>query len=367
MNILALNVGSSSLKYTLFAMPTEAVLVEGHEESLGPQATEEVFAHCQALGVDAIGHRVVHGGPRFIAPTRVTKGVLDGLRNLSALDPLHNPTEVAVMELGMHLLPSIPTVAVFDTAFHQSLPPVAACYALPHALSERLALRRYGFHGTSYQYVSLRLLSCLGREATGTKLVICHLGNGASVCALLDGKSVDTSMGFTPLEGLIMGTRCGDIDAGLLLYLLRTQAITPAQLDTLLNQQSGLKGLGDHGGDVRLLECATAIGDPRAELALAAFAYRVRKYIGAYAAALGGVDALAFTGGIGEHSAAMRTRICDGLAFLGITLDPERNAAAPATETLLSPDSSPTPVWKIPTDEQRQLAREVFTLLKENP
>ena len=242
----------------------------------------------------------------------------------------------------MQLLPSVPTVAVFDTAFHQSLPPVAASYALPHALSERLEIRRYGFHGTSYKYVSQRLLVRLGRAASGTKLIVCHLGNGASVCALRDGKSVDTSMGFTPLEGLIMGTRCGDIDAGLVLYLLRTQEITPAQLDTLLNQQSGLKGLGGHAGDVRLLESAAADGDPQAELALAAFAYRVRKYIGANAAALGGVDALAFTGGIGEHSVGMRARICDGLAFLGIALDPKRNAAAPATETLLSPDSRPT-------------------------
>ncbi len=361
MNVLALNVGSSSLKYTLFSMPREAILAE----SSGAQTTEEVFTHCQALGVDAIGHRVVHGGPRFIAPTLVTEEVLDSLRNLSALDPVHNPAEVAALEQGMRLLPNVPTVAVFDTAFHQSLPPVAACYALPHALSERLELRRYGFHGTSYKYVSQRLLACLGRAAIGTKLIICHLGNGASVCALRDGKSIDTSMGFTPLEGLIMGTRCGDIDAGLLLYLLRTQAITPAQLDTLLNQQSGLKGLGGHGGDIRLLERAAADGAPQAELALAAFAYRVRKYIGAYAAALGGVDALVFTGGIGEHSAGMRGRICDGLAFLGIALDPERNATMQATETLLSPDSSPTPVWKIPTDEQRQLAREIFTLLHE--
>lgn len=363
MNVLALNVGSSSLKYTLFSMPSEAVLAQSAEA----QTAEAVFAHCQTLGVDAIGHRVVHGGPRFLAPTRVTKSVLDDLRSLSALDPLHNPAEVSALELGMRLLPNTPTVAVFDTAFHQSLPPVAAGYALPHELSERLALRRYGFHGTSYQYVSQRLLARLGREASGTKLIVCHLGNGASVCALRDGKSVDTSMGFTPLEGLVMGTRCGDLDPGLLLYLLRTQELTPAQLDTLLNQQSGLKGLGGHKGDVRLLESAATAGDLRAELALAAFAYRVRKYIGAYAAALGGVDALAFTGGIGEHSAGMRARICDGLAFLGISLDPERNTAAPAAETLLSPDSSPTPVWKIPTDEQRQLAREVFTLLKENP
>ncbi len=363
MNVLALNVGSSSLKYTLFSMPREAILAE----SSGAQTTKEVFAHCQPLAVDAIGHRVVHGGPHFVAPIRVIESVLGELRNLSALDPVHNPAETAALEQGMRLLPNIPSVAVFDTAFHQSLPPVAACYALPHALSERLELRRYGFHGTSYKYVSQRLLTCLGRDAIGTKLIVCHLGNGASVCALRDGKSVDTSMGFTPLEGLIMGTRCGDIDAGLLLFLLRTQAMTPAQLDTLLNQQSGLKGLGGHGGDVRLLESAADDGDPQAELTLTAFAYRVRKYIGAYAAALGGVDALAFTGGIGEHSATMRTRICDGLAFLGIALDPKRNAAAPAAETLLSLDSSSTPIWKIPTDEQRQLAREVFTLLKENP
>jgi len=253
-------------------------------------------------------------------------------------------------------------VAVFDTAFHRTLPEEAWRYALPSDLADRLGLRRYGFHGISHRFVSGRLLDCLGRAPAGTRLITCHLGSGASVCALLGGASVDTSMGLTPLEGLVMGSRSGDLDPGLLLYLLRTQGMTAQQLDDLLNQDSGLKGLAGKS-DVRDLEQAAGAGDARAGMALEIFAYRVRKYLGAYAAALGGLDAVAFTGGIGERGAGMRARICRGLDFLGVTLDDERNwAATGGAPALISADGGPTPVWVIPTDEERQIAREVAVL-----
>ncbi len=369
MNILTLNAGSATLKYKLFTMPAEDVLTEGSLDHPGGdgivQAAQKAIETCRAQGINAVGHRVVHGGARFVMPTRIMPGVLDELRALAGLDPLHNPTEVAMIEAAQRALPDAPNVAVFDTAFHQTLPEVAWRYALPWELSDRLGLRRYGFHGLSHRYISERLIERLGRGPDGTKLITCHLGSGASVCALQDGRSVDTSMGLTPLEGLVMGTRSGDVDPGLLLYLLRAQNMTPADLDDLLNHQSGLKGLSGRSGDVRDLEQAAGAHDARAELALAVFAYRVRKYIGAYAAALGGMDALALTGGIGEHSAAMRARICEGLEFFGIGIDAGRNAAAQG-ETRISADGSRIPVWMIPTDEERQIARETVALLAGN-
>ncbi len=373
MNILALNAGSATLKYKLFALPAEAVLAEGSLDHPGGggivEAAREVIETCRAQGIDALGHRVVHGGPKFWEPTRMTPEALDTLRTLEPLDPLHNPTEVALIETGLRLLPDAPAVAVFDTAFHHTLPDVASQYALPAELSKRLHLRRYGFHGLSHQYVSGRLLECLGRGPDGTRLIVCHLGSGASACAVRDGKSVDTSMGLTPLEGLVMGTRSGDVDPGLLLYLLRTQPMTPDQLDDLLNHQSGLQGLsGGRSSDVRELEQASDAGDARATLALEIFTYRVRKYIGAYAAALGGLDALAFTGGIGEHSPDMRARICRGLEFLGLSLDNAHNTGATGhAPAQVSPADAPIPVWMIPTDEERQIAREVFGLLHSDP
>jgi acetate kinase len=282
---------------------------------------------------------------------------LETLRGLRDLDPLHNPTEVAIIEAGLRLLPGVPTVAVFDTAFHRTLPEIAWRYALPKDLTDRLHLRRYGFHGISYQYVSGRLLTCLQREPEGSRLIVCHLGSGASVCALKDGKSVDTSMGLTPLEGLVMGTRSGDVDPGLLLYLMRTAAMTAETVDDLLNHRSGLLGLSGRSGDVRALEQAAQSGDASAELALELFAYRVCKYIGAYAAALEGVDAVAFTGGIGERSPAMRRRICRRLAFLGLQLDQARNANASGEPTRISASGAAVQAWVVPTDEERQIAR----------
>jgi acetate kinase len=370
MNILTLNAGSSSLKYKLFAMDAaETILTEGNVDHSGGDTTADAAAdaikQCLPHGIDALGYRVVHGGPRYTTATRITPDVLAGIRALSDLAPLHNPIDAAVIEAGQRALPDTPGVAVFDTAFHHTLPNVASQYAIPHDLAERLHLKRYGAHGISYQYVSGRLLEALGRDAAGTRLIICHLGSGASVCALRDGKSADTSMGLTPLEGLVMGTRSGDIDPGLLLYLQRSQHMTPDQLDDMLNHQSGLLGLSGRSADVRDLEAAAKTGDVLAGLALAVFAYRVRKYIGAYAAALGGMDALAFTGGIGQHSAAVRGRACTGLDFLGLTLDPDRNDAVTGHDPAsIGAASARIPVWVIPTDEERQIARETATLLR---
>ena len=369
MNILALNAGSSSLKFRLFKISdeTETVLTEGTAERVDgagmEAAAETAISQCKPFGIDAVGHRVVHGGSKFTQATRVTPEMLDDLRSLRGLDPLHNPGEIGMIGAAQRQLPGVPNVACFDTAFHRTLPEVAYTYALPRELSKRLTLRRYGFHGLSHQYVSGQLLECLGRNAAGTRLLTCHLGSGASVCALLDGKSIDTSMGLTPLEGLVMGTRAGDVDPGLLLYLLREHGMTAEQLDDLLNKQSGLVGVSGLSSDLRDLEKAAAEGNSAAELALSLFAYRVRKYIGAYAAVLGGVDAVAFTGGIGERSPKMRGRICAGLEFLGLSLNVSANGSAGGKEAARIDAGGGVSVWVIPTDEERQIAREVVGVL----
>lgn len=367
LNILALNAGSATLKYKLFAMPAEEALADGSLDHPGGdgivQAAQEAIEHCRPRGIDAVGHRLVHGGARFTEPTRITPEVMAALHGLRELDPLHNPTETAMIETGLRLLPDVPAVAVFDTAFHRTLHETAWRYALPRDLSDRLHLRRYGFHGLSHQYVSGRLLQCLDRSPEGTRLIVCHLGSGASVCALRDGLSVDTSMGMTPLEGLVMGTRSGDVDPGLLLYLLRCGEMTPEAMDDLLNHRSGLLGLSGRSGDVRELEQAAHTGDGNAEQALEAFAYRVCKYIGAYAAVLNGVDAVAFTGGIGERSPSMRDRICRRLAYLGLSLDAARNDGARGEQVRIHADAATVQAWVILTDEERQIARETQGLL----
>ena len=367
MNILVLNAGSSSLKYKLFRMPAETVLAEGASDTSPGDSPEgaaaQVIDKCRPLGIDAVGHRVVHGGPRFSAPVRVTPDVLTALKTLSELDPLHSPIETALIEAGQRLLPGVPAVAAFDTAFHRTLPEVAWRYALPREMADTLHLRRYGFHGLSYQYVTGRLLDCLGRGPEDTRLIVCHLGSGASICAVKDGQSIDTSMGLTPLEGLMMGTRSGDLDPGLLLYLIRSQGKSAAEMDDLLNHDSGLKGVGGQS-DVRKLEQSAEGGDAPAEVALEMFAYRAAKYIGAYAAVLEGVDAVAFTGGIGQHSAEIRARLCRRLAFLGIALDAPANTDAGPGETKISSADAAVSVWMIPTDEERQIAREAYGLLQ---
>jgi acetate kinase len=363
MHVLALNPGSATLKYRLYDLPqggAERQLAGGTLDHVGegqmPAAVEEALGRCLPLGVDAVGCRVVHGGERFRGPTRITDEALAALDELSRLAPLHNPLAVTAIQVCRRRLPEAPTVAVFDTSFHQTIPEVASLYALPLDWARQRGLRRYGFHGLSHRFVSERLLSLLGRPAAGSRLVVCHLGNGASVCAVRDGRSVDTSMGLTPLEGLIMGTRCGDIDPGLLLYLLRDEGMSPDRLGRLLEHESGLLGLGGKS-DVRDLEKAATAGDARARLALEAFAYRARKYIGAYTAALGGLDGLAFTAGIGEHSAHVRGLICRGLECLGVRLDEARNQGVKG-EGPIGTDGSPVGVWVVPTDEERQIARE---------
>lgn len=396
MNVLVLNAGSSTLKFRLLKTGTspndvagEALLARGLVEKWGsPQArlklevsgaateersvaaettthaAEHAIEACRPMGIDALGHRVVHGGPRFREPTRVTDDVVAGIRAVSHLAPLHNGLALAGIDAGNRLLPETPAVAVFDTAFHQTIPDAAALYAIPRELSEQHALRRYGFHGISHRYVSQRLLECLGRPADGSRLITCHLGNGASVCAIRDGRSIDTSMGLTPMEGLVMGTRSGDIDPGLLLHLMTAAGMTPQQLDELLNRRSGLLGLGRRA-DMREIETAAAAGDPDAGLAIDAFVYRLCKYVGAYWTILGGADAIAFSGGIGEHSAEVRRRTLLQLKCLGLDLDAAANAAAPPDRpTRISTARAGAEGWVIPTDEERQIAREVAALLQ---
>lgn len=367
MRVLVLNPGSSTLKYRLIELSASPrVLANGLADHVEGDSTtraaEQVLATCRTHGIDAVGCRVVHGGERFDRPTLVTPEVVAAVRDLGRLAPLHNPTAAAVLDAVLSLLAGTPVVAVFDTSFHRTMPDVAALYALPLEMAKGKGLRRYGFHGTSHRYVSARLIERLGRGAAGTRVVTCHLGNGASVCAVRDGVSIDTSMGLTPLEGLIMGTRSGDVDPGLLLHLLTRERMSAEQVDQLLNHESGLKGLGG-SGDVRVLQTASASGDAAATLALDCFAYRVRKYVGAYAAALSGLDAIAFTGGIGEHSSIVRRKTCQGLEWLGVKLDDAVNERPGAGEVRVSAPDAAVGVWVIPTDEESQIARETAELI----
>jgi acetate kinase len=370
MNVLALNAGSGSLRYKLFALSEpapEELLKEGVADRVqGPAAAEaagRAVAECLPLGIDAVGCRVVHGGTRFTDPVRVTPEVVAGIREAGQLAPLHNPTDLAVIEAASRKAPRVPVVAVFDTAFHQTLPEVAWRYALPADLGTQV--RRFGFHGIVHRQVTGELFHLTGRGPEGARVVSCHLGGGASVCAVRDGRSVDTSMGLTPLEGLVMSTRCGDIDPGVVLHLFRGGR-TADELQELLYRESGLLGLSGTSGDLRDLEPAAAAGDPRATLALAIHAYRARKYLGAYAAALGGIDAVVLSGALAENWASLRRRVLAGLEFMGLLLDDARNnEARPDAPARLSPEGATVPIWLIPADEERQIARDVFGLLRD--
>lgn len=372
MNVLALNAGSGSLRYKLFVLSEtapEKLLKEGAADRVRGPATAGAAGHavaeCLPLGIDAVGCRVVHGGTRFTDPVRVTPEVVAGIREAGHLAPLHNPTDLAVIEAASQEAPRVPVVAVFDTAFHRALPEVAWRYALPAELGTEV--RRFGFHGIAHRQVTGELFRLTGRGPEGTRVVSCHLGGGASVCAVRDGLSVDTSMGLTPLEGLVMSTRCGDLDPGVVLHLFRGGR-TADEVQELLYRESGLLGLSGTSGDLRDLEPAAAAGDPRAALALEIHAYRARKYLGAYAAALGGIDAVVFSGALAENWASLRRRVVTGLEFLGVRLDDARNRAArPDEPARLSPDGAAVSVWLIPADEERQIARDVFDLLRGNP
>ena len=363
--VLVLNSGSSSIKFELVG--PDGARVSGLVERIGEpggvadhaEGMAQVLSSLDLDGVAVVGHRVVHGGEEFQQPTVVDEAVLARIRELSALAPLHNPANLLGIEAARAALPGVPHVAVFDTAFHVTLPAHAYRYALPDELYRRHGVRRYGFHGTSHGYVARQAAAVLGRPLESLRMVTLHLGNGASATAVDGGHSVDTSMGFGPLEGLVMGTRSGDVDTTIVLHLVRGLGLSLDEVEDLLNRHSGLRGLcGDN--DMRAVVARAAAGDEAARLALDVTTYRLRKYVGAYAAALGGLDAVVFTAGIGEHSPVVRAMALEGLGFLGIELDPARNEA---NASVISTDASAVAVLVIPTDEEREIARQALAAL----
>jgi acetate kinase len=370
--VFVVNSGSSSLKYQLVDVESGEALVNGLVERIGEagsQAKDHVAAMkiaLDALGtgheITAVGHRVVHGGEVFTEATVITDKVEQQIEKLSPLAPLHNPANLTGIRAARKALPGVPEVAVFDTAFHRTLAPAAYTYAIDAALANKYSVRRYGFHGTSYRYVSKRAAEFLGKPLADTKLIVLHLGNGASACAIDGGVSVDTSMGMTPLEGLVMGTRSGDLDPAILSYLHRQAGLTFNQLDDLLNHSSGLQGLTG-SSDMRDVQTKATAGDATAEAALAVYRHRIRHYIGAYLVELGRLDALVFTAGVGENSAQLREQSLVGLAGLGISVDAARNAAKASNERYISPDGSPVAVLVIPTNEELEIARQSVAAL----
>lgn len=401
MKILVLNSGSSSLKYQLIDSDNEEVLAKGIAERIGVKggllkhqgfnsdieikkdmpdhdsAVDLMFATLtdaksgavsDVCEIAAIGHRVVHGGEQFREPVLVNDEILAEIDKVSELAPLHNPPNLAGIRACRKLMPDVHQAAVFDTAFHATMPRYAYTYALPYELYENYRVRRYGFHGTSHKYVSHRatkMLQTRGYDPETLKVITCHLGNGCSITAIVGGKVIDTSMGMTPAEGLVMGTRSGDIDPAILLYLERRLNWKPKDVDELINKKSGLLGVSGCSSDMRDVEQAMADGNARAALAFDIFCYRVRKYIGAYAAAMGGLDALVFTGGIGENCPSVRARICKDLNFLGLELDPEENQAKNRDECDIARTESNVRILVIPTNEERMIARETAQLIGE--
>ncbi|AGW42357.1 acetate kinase [Leifsonia xyli subsp. cynodontis DSM 46306] len=386
--VLVVNSGSSSLKYQLIDAKSEEALATGLIERIGEGAgrirhrgpggsgerTLAIPDHIAAFRamlaafetdgpslaehpLDAVGHRVVHGGKRFFEPTIVTPLVEINIEDLADLAPLHNPANLQGIRAAKQAFPEVPHVAVFDTAFHQTLGPAAYTYAIDAALAEKHRVRRYGFHGTSHKYVSGAVAEVLGRPLGELKQIVLHLGNGASACAVDGGRSIDTSMGMTPLEGLVMGTRSGDLDPAVLFHLARRAGLGIDELDELLNRRSGLLGLTGHG-DMRDVHRAVESGDVSARLALDTVAHRLKHYIGAYTALLGGLDALTFTAGVGENDPDLRAAACEGLGVLGIQLDPERNAARSPGARIVSADGSAVTVLVVPTNEELEIARQ---------
>ena len=367
MKILVLNAGSSSLKFHLFETNPEGVLAQGDLERVASwaDAIKDVFSQIGSATVEAVGHRVVHGGDRFHESVIIDAEVEKEIEALSILAPLHNPHNLEAFRAAREHLPGVPQVAVFDTAFHHTLPPRAYVYGLPYEYLTEKKIRRYGFHGISHRYVSWRFAQLHGKQRSDYRMITCHLGNGCSVCAIEHGRSIDTSMGFTPLEGLIMGTRSGDVDAGAILHLVTHEREDPAHLLQVLNGSSGLKGISGVSNDMRDLLREAGKGNDRAELAIDAFCYRVRKYIGMYLAAMDGADVLIFTGGIGENAAVIRSRICEGLGNLGIAIDPAANAGDSRDAREIG--SSKIPVWVVPTDEELLIARDTLRCISKMP
>jgi acetate kinase len=391
MKILVINCGSSSLKYQLIDMKNESVMAKGLVERIGiqgsvlthrPEGIDKIVIehpmkdHKDAIKlvldalvdvkhgvikdmseIAAVGHRVVHGGEKYSASVLIDDEVMKALDECTHLAPLHNPPNIIGINACRTLMPKTPMVAVFDTAFHQTMPKYAYMYALPYELYDKYGIRRYGFHGTSHRYVSHVAADMLGKNIKNCKIITCHLGNGASVAAISNGEAIDTSMGFTPLEGLVMGTRCGDLDPAIITFLQNEKGMSSSEVDNLMNKKSGVLGLSGISSDFRDIENAAEEGNQRAQLALDVFHYRVRKYIGAYAAALGGVDAVVFTAGLGENSPETRRDVCKGLEFLGIEIDNDKNKVR-GKKTEVSSANSKIKVFLIPTDEELMIARD---------
>ena len=397
MNILVINCGSSSLKFQLIDMTTEAVQAKGLCERIGIDGSRIVYTpaggekmtiespmptHTEAIKlvldcltnaeygvikslkeINAVGHRVVHGGEKFASSTIITDEVIKVIEECNELAPLHNPANLIGINVCRELMPGVPMVGVFDTAFHQTMPKKAYLYGLPIKAYTDYKIRRYGFHGTSHSFVSKRVAEFLGKPVEDLKTIVCHLGNGASICAVDGGKSVDTSMGFTPLAGLVMGTRSGDIDPAILEYYANTEGLTLSEVTTVLNKKSGMEGLTGGKSDFRDLEEGYEAGDQACVDAIEVFCYNVARFVGAYAASLNGVDVIAFTAGIGENSGFVRGKICEYLGYLGITIDAEQNSKRGEDIIISTPDSKVT-VCVIPTNEELMIARDTKALVE---
>ncbi len=397
MKVLVLNSGSSSIKYQLFNMEEESVLARGIVERIGIEDSfleqeniegeellwqEDVADHSQGISlvidalqdekkgvlenmdeINALGHRVVHGGEKFADSVLITSEVVEKIEEVSELAPLHNPPNLAGIKECQRLMPDKPQVGVFDTAFHQTMPEEAYIYALPYEYYQKYGIRRYGFHGTSHKFVSRRAAELMDKALEELKIITCHLGNGASVAAVDQGRSVDTSMGLTPLEGLVMGTRCGDIDPAIVPFLQKKEGLEPEEGDSIMNKESGLLGISGISNDSRDVSEAAQQGNKRARLAAKVFNYRVKKYIGAYAAAMGGTDAIVFTAGIGENDGAIRAAILENLEFLGFKLDETKNNTR-GEEIEISTPGSRVKVFAIPTNEELVIARDTAKILE---
>jgi acetate kinase len=398
MKILVLNCGSSSIKYQLIDMTADVVLAKGVVEKIGLKGSflknerfdgnkvkldGEILDHQTGIEfilgmmisekrgvikglneIDAIGHRVVHGGETFQGSCFLDDLTIKGIEDCSDLAPLHNPANLKGIYAMKNLLPDVPQVGVFDTSFHQTMPDFSFMYAIPYSLYKKYGIRRYGFHGTSHSYVSKRACEILNVDYASKKIITCHLGNGASMAAIKDGKSMDTSMGLTPVEGLIMGTRSGDIDAGALTLIMEKEEIDFSSLNTLLNKHSGVLGISGISSDMREVESAAQEGDERAALSLKMYDYRVKKYVGAYSAAMGGLDILVFTGGIGENGSETREAICKDLEFLGIVFDKQINEGVRGKELIISKKESRVTVMIVPTNEELVIASDTCSIVE---
>jgi len=398
MKILVLNCGSSSIKYALYNMDTQEVMISGGAERVGldgafvkvklangekKQIMHPIPEHLEGVKfifslltdpeigvikslseIDAVGHRMVHGGEKFSKSVLITDEVIHAFEQVSDLAPLHNPANLKGIQAVSELMPGLPQVGVFDTAFHQTMPQYAYMYGLPYEVYEKYGIRRYGFHGTSHRYVSKRVCEVLGVPYEQQRIITCHIGNGASLAAVKNGQCVDTTMGLTPLEGVMMGTRSGDVDGGAITYLEKKLNLTPDEMSNYLNKQCGMASLSGVGSDMRDVEAAFLASNKRAILALEMYNYKIKKYVGAFAAAMGGVDIIVFTAGVGENQPSVRQGVCEGLEFLGVKIDKEKDEKVRGTETIISTPDSKVKVVVIPTDEELMIARDTLALIQ---